>query len=59
MHRIHIQFGLLLVQESNLSDLFQRLEELRQGGVEEYSISQTNLEHVFMRLANQDTDALQ
>ena len=42
------------VQDLNLPQLFEKMEELKQhAGVEEYSISQTTLEHVFVQLAQQ------
>ena len=42
------------VQDLNLPRLFEKMEELKQhAGVEEYSISQTTLEHVFVQLAQQ------
>jgi hypothetical protein len=42
------------LQELQLPLLFEKMEELKQvAGVEEYSISQTTLEHVFVQLAQQ------
>jgi len=42
------------VQDLHLPLLFEKMEELKQeAGVEEYSISQTTLEHVFVQLAQQ------
>lgn len=41
------------LQGLDLADLFQTLEELKQWGVQEYSLSQTTLEHVFVHLAQQ------
>lgn len=42
------------MQGLQLPKLFEKMEDLKESaGVEEYSISQTTLEHVFVQLARQ------
>ena len=44
----------VFLQGLQLPKLFDRMEGLKESaGVEEYSISQTTLEHVFVQLARQ------
>lgn len=43
--------SVICLQNLDLPGLFEQMEELKEVGVQEYSISQTTLEHVFIHLA--------